>query len=96
MKDAIAGFIGWLVIWCAVAVVACVPVGKLIARNTRPAPEPEPEGRDLSARPPFGAYADPDAAQNQRPSRYLPAPWQPSGDDLNDPREDRPRDSTPE
>lgn len=81
--NGVAGFIGWLVIWCAVAVVVCVPVGKFIAYRTR-ADRPRSSRDEFSPlRPvPFGGRVD--ASPSEDSSRYVQPKWQPSDDDLRD------------
>lgn len=77
--NAVAGFLGWLVIWTAVALAVAIPLGKFLARR-----------RDYTIE-----LEDWDPApRNLTP--HVPKSWEFSGSDLNDPREDRPRDSTPE
>jgi len=69
--NGIAGFIGWLVIWCAVAVAVCVPVGKLIAYLTRP-DRHRAVGDEYRPLPtvPFGGRAA--ASGPEESSRYVP------------------------
>lgn len=77
--NAFAGFIGWLVIWAALAVAVAIPLGKLINRRRRYTLELAPDDRDLSTRPPFGGYTDPDTLHE--PSRYVPPQFRQFDDD---------------
>lgn len=81
--NGIAGFIGWLVIWCALVVVVAVPLGKSLKFLGRDMPGPEPQHRNLSTRPPFGGYTDPDTAPHQ--SRYALPESRFDDGDLNNP-----------
>lgn len=74
--NSVAGFLGWLVIWAAVAVVAGVILGKslkFLGREQPPAPEPEdwnPAPRTLTP--------------------HVPSSWQPTDDALRDPTPHKP------
>lgn len=67
--NSIAGFIGWLVIWTAVAVVTAVALGKSLKFLGRP--QPEPEDWDPAPR----SLGGPDVSPK----------WQFSASDLDDP-----------
>lgn len=66
----IATAVGYIVIGMAVLLALAIAAGKFFDRKQDYKIEFEPDDRDLSKRPPFGGYTDPDTLHE--PSRYVP------------------------